>query len=334
MLRIRLEIQEKYIHRFHAMLRCQAALESFGIKIERECETPDLVFLQETTIRERIEEVRRFLEYPLIVYERIGCAPVNVSSAVRRFMAKPNVLAWTKETSFSDLKLNNAPMIDGRFHLTLINQGVNSQQPKVPPTQLSDGELAKVAAIFPIHMQSRYDYLRTVRTRTLRKRPMDVFYAGTMHYANKLVDDHRLRLVKELSVASVEGAIVKGNVFSQQQFQDLLTQSKIFVSPYGSGTYSWKDFEAIFAGCVLIKPKADFIAHYGFPIYEPGRFCVQCDPNFVDLGSILVEVLANLDKYSAFAADAQRTLLSACNAEQYSQDLATFFLSVQQRAAA
>jgi hypothetical protein len=323
--RVRLEIQPKYMHRFHAMMQCKPQLAAENIEIGPDIDNPDLIILQESTIREQPETVAPLLAYPLAIYERIGCAPVNTNGDVRRFLMRENVRAWLKETDFVDHELNNETMIDGRYHLKLINTTPNEHIEKKPAVLLKASEFAKIRHIFPIHMQARYDYLKTLRPRTLRKRPIEVFFAGSMVYTNKLVDRHRLNLVDKLVKLPQQSLVATGNLFDQNEFQDLLCQAKIFVSPYGSGTYSWKDFEAIFAGCVLIKPKADFIAHYGFPIYEPGKYCIQCDPNFSDLGAIVAEVAGNLPKYAEFAAAAQSALFKACNIEQYGADLTSFF---------
>lgn len=328
-MKVSLLIPDKYIHRFHAMLNAAPMLAANGIHLSRDDRNSDILLIQESMIRETPDAVRDIIDRPLIVYERTGCAPVNNRAGVRTFMARKNVLSWAKETSFYDLSMNNLPMIDGRYHLTLINEGPNSQIEKPQNIILSEEILSKIDEIFPIHMQGRYDYLKSLNARTLRKRSIDVFFAGTMSYANKLVDHHRRILVDKLtSIRDRNVLIGQGNIFTQDRFHDTIIQSKIFVSPYGSGTYSWKDFEAIFAGCVLVKPKSDFISQYGFPIYEKGRYSVSCSPDFSDLPQVVESILSDLDQYAAFAADARQAIFDACSLEQYADDLTGYFRSL------
>lgn len=324
-MKIKIEVEEKYLHRFYAMLKCTDALAAEGIELGVDVENPDILFIQEGKVR-HATALKANSRQPLIIYERIGCAPVNTNADARRMMAQDNVLAWTKETNFRDLQLNNEPMIDGRYHLRLINHGEHRWNTK-PQSQILTAEtLDKIAAIFPIHMQERYDYLKSLRSKTIRKRPIDVFYAGTMHYTNKLVDRHRSQLVSRLGKIQNRSVLIGlGNLFSRNDFHDTLVQSKIFVSPYGSGAYSWKDFEALFAGCILIKPKSDFVTQYGFDIYKAGEYCVECDPEWSDLEEVIEYSLTNLDAASEFAFEAQKDIMTACNFEKYSADLVRFF---------
>lgn len=331
-MRVRLQIEQTYMHRFHAMLGVRDLLCDAGIQILTPDEdgAHDLLFLQESIFRKAPSETLGTDE-PVIIYERIGCAPVNVSRSARRLLKRANVLAWTKETDFRDHALNNAPMVAGRYHLATINELPETQHAQAPEVQLGPAEFEKIHHIFPIYMQERYDHLKTLRTRSLGKRPIEAFFAGTMHYENPLVDMHRQRCVEAASRLDRECLIATGNLFDRNHFQDLLVTARVFVSPYGSGVYSWKDFEAILAGCVLVKPRADYVTTYGFDIYDPGRFCVQCAPDFSDLKEKVDSILDDLETYRAFAMRAQEAILAACDRERYAADLVAFFRGVEQK---
>lgn len=333
-MRIRLHVEQTYLHRFHAMLDVRDLLQDAGIHLLAQDDPGphDVLFLQESIFRKSPSESLGEHE-PAIIYERIGCAPVNVGRSVRRLLRRPNVLAWTKETDFRDHSLNNEPMIAGRYHLATINVLPETQHAQRSEVLLEAADFAKIHRIFPIYMQERYDYLKTLRTRSLGKRPIEVFFAGTMHYENPLVDCHRMRCVEAMSKLDRQCLIATGNVFDRNHFQDLLVTARVFVSPYGSGVYSWKDFEAILAGCVLVKPKADYVTTYGFDIYDPGRYCVQCAPDFSDLNEIVNSVLDDLGTYRDFAIAAQSAILAACDRERYAADLVTFFRGIEEKAA-
>lgn len=327
-MKIGFRIEDKYRHRFAAMLRSADDLEAEGIHLSLECENPDVVIVQEGLLRQSKELRTELATVPKLVYERIGCAPVNANMDTRLLLKSDSVLGWLKETDFVDRQINNKPMIESRYHLTLIDKP-DAPTPVAPPTQLTEADLGKIAAIMPIHMQDRYDHLKSLRNGVLRKRPIDVFYAGTMHYASPLVDYHRFGLTQALSqMPHTKSLAATGNVFDRQQFHFLLTQSKIFVSPYGSGAYSWKDFEALFAGCILIKPRSDFITQYGFDIYGPNGYCVQCDPNWHGLEDLIRSLLDDLEAGQAVADRGRDQIYASCDQPSYTADLTRYFRSI------
>jgi len=59
---------------------------------------------------------------------------------------------------------------------------------------------------------------------------------------------------------SVKGVrtVSEGRV-SQRQFFDELARSKICFSPFGYGEVCWRDFEAVFSGALLLKPRMDHV---------------------------------------------------------------------------
>lgn len=327
-MKVGFRIEDKYRHRFAAMMRSADDLEAEGISLSMEAENPDVVIIQEGLLRQSKELRSELAATPKLVYERIGCAPVNTNMDTRLMLKSESVLGWLKETDFRDRQINNLPMIESRYHLTLINKP-GAPTPIAPPTILEAADLAKISAIMPIHMQDRYDHLKGLRNGVLRKRPIDVFYAGTMHYASPLVDYHRFGLTQVLSqLPHTKSLAATGNVFDRQQFHYLLTQSKIFVSPYGSGAYSWKDFEALFAGCILIKPRSDFITQYGFDIYGPDGYCVQCDPNWVGLDEMIRSLLDDLEASQSIADRGRDQIYASCDQDAYTADLKKYFLGI------
>jgi hypothetical protein len=82
----------------------------------------------------------------------------------------------------------------------------------------------------------------------------------------------------------------------RQPFMDFASRSKVMVCADGWGPVSHRDFESVFLGCVLIKPKtihneSDFRC-YTWP--DPVDFgqVVFCSPDFSDLPAKVDEALA------------------------------------------
>eukprot|EP00951_Prasinocladus_malaysianus_P018730 scaffold150193_cov30-Prasinocladus_malaysianus.AAC.1 len=77
------------------------------------------------------------------------------------------------------------------------------------------------------------------------------------------------------------------------KFLELLKDTKVFVSPFGLGEFSGKDYEAILAGALLVKPLAS--KFQSFPnIYEP-HFVIETKNDFSDLEEQVMPILSHID---------------------------------------
>lgn len=78
------------------------------------------------------------------------------------------------------------------------------------------------------------------------------------------------------------------------EYESLLRRSKIFVSPFGFGEWSWKDFDAVRFGAVLVKPGVSLLdlGTGGPRIYSPNVTCIEVRPDWADLEAQLAEALA------------------------------------------
>ncbi len=130
-----------------------------------------------------------------------------------------------------------------------------------------------------------------------RKRPIDVFCAVSVNYVCPTITWHRETAIEQLSrLPGIRTVLGRGRVFPDQQYRELLQRSRICVSPWGWGETCIRDYEALLAGCVLIKPRTDFIES-ALPLDD--RHYVACRPDFADLGERVAEVL---DQWPVFAA--------------------------------
>ena len=103
------------------------------------------------------------------------------------------------------------------------------------------------------------NYLKNVVP--LKKRYYDIAFLGTINYGTnsesaKILTNHRTELCKKLSGICEKhklNYIVQPSI-SLKKYNKVLQQTKIFVSPYGWGEWSLKDYECICNGCHVIKP--------------------------------------------------------------------------------
>jgi len=142
-------------------------------------------------------------------------------------------------------------------------------------------------------------------------RKYDINFVGSMGHKDILVPAHRqkaLDAINELSCKSYVrtywlpnqefkkyfSAPEDGKMKTPEYMQSLM-DSKICVSPWGNSESCIRDFEALYAGCVLIKPDTDFCETWP-DIYQEGHY-VKCRPDFSDLKLKVDSVLGNWEDY-------------------------------------
>jgi hypothetical protein len=80
----------------------------------------------------------------------------------------------------------------------------------------------------------------------------------------------------------------------KNQYYNTLTQSKIYVSPYGFGEYAIRDLEAMQFGCILIKP--DMSHMDGIPnIFYKDKTYISCKPDLSDLEEKIEYAVSNYE---------------------------------------
>lgn len=85
----------------------------------------------------------------------------------------------------------------------------------------------------------------------------------------------------------------KTGKLERQQYFNVLTNSKICISPYGYGEIAIRDIEAILSGCIVIKPDMSFVDTN--PNIYNQETCVFCKPNFSDLNEKIDYIISNYE---------------------------------------
>jgi len=125
----------------------------------------------------------------------------------------------------------------------------------------------------------------------LSNRKYDVVFMGTTQYDEKITK-HRLDVIK-----NIEEVCRKNNLKSYtsnapikySKYINILNNTKIFISPYGWGEFSLKEYECICFGAHIVKPKIYFM-------YYP-NYCENMDDfeiDFSNFESKILNILENL----------------------------------------
>lgn len=317
-LKVNVKIEQRFMVRFAPLFSVRRQLSDLGIVLEENATDYDAQIVQTSLLR---ADPEAFLnDRCTILYDRADAATLSDHPFLRSLIQDPRIRVWIREYTLRDPALHNVPMVSGRYHYTLIS---GNAEPKMPRAVVPVSDLGKIRTIMPVYSYPFFDLPRKFQRVPLDRRRIALFYAGTIDYVEPIVTQHRRMAGKALeTLENVPRLVGYGRVLQRATFLQTLTQTKIFLSPFGLGEFSWKDYEAIYAGCVLVKPEADFVTTYGFDIYGKNRYCVSCKHDFSDLKDIVDDILSNEARYQQLADQARAELLKAAELESYATDVA------------
>lgn len=225
-------------------------------------------------------------DHGLLVFETMDASTILEREIVRR----ENVKAVVRGQNLTNMELNNHWMIESRYHVNLLGALYDYNRERtpegIPDPILSKDDLGKVWTLYP-HI-SRFEHMVRDGRRDFLSRDLDIAYFGTNKYEIELITQHRnsaVEAVRRLGCRNYSIATSETRI-SRREFGSLLERTKTFLSPYGYGEWSHKDYQAIISGCLLIKPQCDFFESYP-NIYRDGETCIQCKADFSDLESKL-----------------------------------------------
>jgi len=122
-----------------------------------------------------------------------------------------------------------------------------------------------------------------------KKRTLDVVFHGTTNYKKIIkISDHRKDAVKAIQKYSENKLCSYNKNLSHRKYMKTLEISFSCVSPFGYGEACYRDYEALMAGAVLIKP---YMSHISCNpnIYIPGKTYIPCSSDFKDLEQCVQE---------------------------------------------
>ena len=157
----------------------------------------------------------------------------------------------------------------------------------------------------------------------LSERPIDIAFAGEVEGSSGFRRDMGVVGHRQAAIAAVRRVARRHGLrvyatdsdIPYRDYVKLVRSSKMFVSPFGLGEFSGKDYEVPLGGGVLIKPLAERIV--GYPnIYDP-KYTLSTLADFSDLGAVVLPYLQSpggLERAQEMA-DAARAMLRANSSE-------------------
>jgi hypothetical protein len=242
-------------------------------------------------------------EHPMVLFDRADGAALWWRYEPRKHVARgilesPRTLGLVKISKYRSCRFYNELGDEGCHHIALCGdpdrdrRNGASQLPDISESAFSRIRLGAGYWAFDqcVPLAEKGDGI------VLGRRDFDVFCALSVSYASPEISRHReLALDRLADLRGVRSVLGRGRIFSREQFHELLGRARICVSPWGWGETCIRDYEALLAGCVLIKPRTDFIDS-AFPLTE--RHYVACEPDFSDLSERVRQVLDNWSTYA------------------------------------
>lgn len=277
---------------------------------------PDLVLISGIATRNLCLDFKKF---PIIILD--GEESASLDGRLRRCLKVPAVKAVFKNTVLRDVSKYNET--NYKYHFGLVYQGFGKRYPSTKPS-FTDDELSKIHQVL---WDTNRSFLRRGMEGLVlqdinfeKERPIDVFFAGSVS-ERRVPGIHRCQMIKALKALRGYNVVVHDKRIPKQEFLNTLKRSKIVISPWGNGEWCWRDYEAILAGAVMIKPDTSFVQAYP-DLYQNDKYYVPCQSNFSDLNKKIDVILKDYSKYKNMRYMARNLLVDHFDYETQTDILA------------
>lgn len=214
----------------------------------------------------------------------------------RELLQHPNVVKYVKQYRLCSWDLNNSAALDGRGFVRFL-----TREAKARKRNITERDFKKVDVGWNfLHYDRMEPYVHTPPLHD-SKRQIDVFFAGSSMYGDinhpsgSAISHHRRMCIDRLKkIKNIKKVVIDGRVLSKKDYIEAVYNSKVIVSPWGWGEICYRDYEAIFAGCILLKPFSGFIESTCAIFNSKKQDWV--DPLFQDLE---LKIFHSLSKYSS-----------------------------------
>jgi hypothetical protein len=289
------------------MVRAAAAFAEHGIEMtvvryanESHCRRAvevydfDALLLQEPPVYEFLLDIGK----PVILLERVDGAQLRAS---RKYLDDDRVAGVIKSYLFRDRALYNTTY--DRAHIAAMHFAELActrplHRDELPEPQISEVGLAKLHvgySGFGCHQILKQCIDRRVDLEM--PRATDVWYMGTVDYEGTEIDTHRRLAIRAAESYPGQSVTSAGRVIQRPHYYDALQNSRTALCPWGWGEGTYREYEAMALGTVVIKPDTSYV-EADPDVYRPGETYVPCRPDFSDAHEKIAEVCDHWDDYT------------------------------------
>ena len=322
MFSVNLIYDARYADRFAPFLELRDLLAELSVQLlDNDPDAKaDVCIVQSHLIDDLRQKGDHRVQGPIIVNERTDQETVLASN--RRLLQDPNTIGWLKECSLRDPALQNAPTIFDYYHYTLLRHDESKYPAVEPEIKLSANDIAKIHLPFSVPSYSRFAVFRSQPSPEPKERDIDAFMYGRLVREHEILTDHRRAGFRAMGRLNVDTSLVSAGyiLHYESEIAKFLFRSKIAVSQYGFALCSWKDWDALYAGCVLIKPDGSMQVNYLPDIFKGNEFYVPCRADFADLEEKVEMVMDNYQHFFEKAQMARAAFFESLDLQRRASD--------------
>jgi len=265
----------------------------------------DIVFIQcklKRAYPDQLEDILKAIHCKKVILDSNDSASDISAPALR------NCDAYLKNQILKERAAYRIGYAYKRIHAQMIERLSHPDAPGKDHVDLTDNELSRMRLGWTIGISpDLHPILRKSDRALVRgRRSIEVSFRGAVTNPDfpdrgGWYEDHRnaaLRSIQKLaprfSVIASEGTL------DRSAYRDELRRTKICVSPWGHGEVCYRDYEAILAGALLIKPPMDHL-EAAPNIYVPGVTYVPVKLDWSDLEEVCAYYLSHEKERRAIA---------------------------------
>lgn len=295
--------------------------------------------------------------------EVVGCFPdkryilvlsndaATLSQSVSCSFDDERIIGMLGHTMLNPIYENNGPLVENRRHFAWISDGETGYRTEKVTPAIASKIYTVIPQVFrwrfPLDCGGRRDFTLLSQAfqkpielwlRPFDERPIDIAFVGVINSELGVRDTFGVNSHRAKAMASIEALQRKyphlrvfraGHRLTYAKYISLLRDTKIFVSPFGLGEFSGKDYEGMLAGSLVVKPYSDKLKSY--PNIYNKRFALNVDVDFKGLEEVIMPYL-NDPKLSWERAYRSLELLKKfSNPEVFAEDLDAVLSEVMQK---
>lgn len=212
----------------------------------------------------------------------------------RNLIKKKDVLGVFKHTVL-DKNLQNLPFCSKRYHITILNDIYKMNSKKEKLEFVNSKELKKLHCRVPIFMRWKTQEKFKI-SKIKNKKNKDIVSKSSLLTLPELIKHRKSSFLNK-----------NENKINRKDWLDLLASSKVCVCPWGYGEMCYRDYEAMYSGCVVVKPYTDFVQTWP-NIYKSNITYVPCKEDFSDLSDVCDQILRNYKDYEEMIENNKKIL--------------------------
>jgi len=265
----------------------------------------------------------------------------TLSQSVSCSFDDERIIGMLGHTMLNPIFENNGPLVAHRRHFSWISNGETAYRLEKVTPAIASKIYTMIPQIFrwrfPLDCGGRRDFTLLSQAfqkpiemwlRPFDERPIDIAFVGVVDEESGVRDAFGVNSHRTKAMRSIQALMQKyphlrvfraGHRLTYAKFISLLRDTKVFVSPFGLGEFSGKDYEGMLAGSLVVKPYADKLKAY--PNIYNKRYVLNVDVNFEGLEEVVMPYLNDPKLAWERAYHALELLKKYANPDVYAEDL-------------